>query len=467
MEGIILKNLKIGLLPLYIKLYDDSWPELRAGVDAFYQTIASELQKRELEVVTSPVCRVKAEFESAVGFFETEKVDAIVTLHLAYSPSLESADVLARTKLPLIVLDTTPVYDFSPSQNPDEILYNHGIHGVQDMCSLLLRNGKSFMIEAGHWEKSDVLDRIKDCVKAVKIAENIKKARVGKLGGSFKGMGDFALPADVLQLTIGIETVEFNFFEGSKFLHEITDEEVENEIEQDRARFVAGNLNEDVYRQSTKANLAVRKWIEKNSLTAFTANFMGITKQCGIPCMPFLEASKAMARGVGYAGEGDVLTAALTGALLSAFPETSFVEMFCPDWANNSIFISHMGEMNLNLSAEKPVLKEKDYPFTDADNPVVAYGRFKGGEAVFVNLAPVKGNAFTLILALVEMLEVQGEDRMEDSIHGWFKPKAPVAEFLAEYSKNGGTHHAAIVYGDALGVLKHFAGIMGWESVVL
>jgi len=180
-----------------------------------------------------------------------------------------------------------------------------------------------------------------------------------------------------------------------------------------------------------------------------------------------LEASKAMARGVGYAGEGDVLTAALTGALLPVFPETSFVEMFCPDWANNHIFISHMGEMNLNLAAEKPVLKEKDYPFTDADNPIVAYGRFKGGEAVFVNLAPVKRNTFTFVLAPVEMLEVPGEDRMEDSIHGWFKPKAPVSEFLAQYSKHGGTHHAAIVYGDALYVLKNFAEIKGWACTVI
>lgn len=462
-----MKNLKIGLLPFYIKLYDDSWPELRAGVDGFYQTIAGELQKRELEVVTSPVCRIKTEFQSAVRLFETAEVDAIVTLHLAYSPSLESTDVLAGTKIPLIVLDTTPVFDFSPAQNPDEILYNHGIHGVQDMCNLLLRNGKSFLIEAGHWKKSDVLDRIKGCVKAVKIAGNIKNARVGRKGGAFKGMGDFALPDDILKSTIGIETIDFNYFEGSRLFNEITDEQIEKETEQDRVDFIADNLNDDVYKQSTKANLVVRKWIENNDLTAFTANFMGITKQCGIPCMPFLEASKAMARGIGYAGEGDVLTAALTGALLSVFPETSFVEMFCPDWANNSIFISHMGEMNINLAAQKLVLKEKDYPFTDADNSVVAYGRFKGGEAVFVNLAPVKDNAFTLILSPIQMLEVPGDDKMEDSIHGWFKPKAPVSDFLSVYSKNGGTHHAAIVYGDVMDVLKNFAEIMGWELIVI
>jgi len=34
-----------------------------------------------------------------------------------------------------------------------------------------------------------------------------------------------------------------------------------------------------------------------------------------------------MSRGIGYAGEGDVLTAALTGALLSVYPDTSFTEV--------------------------------------------------------------------------------------------------------------------------------------------
>ncbi len=32
-----------------------------------------------------------------------------MTLHLAYSPSLESSDVVAGTDLPIVVLDTTPL----------------------------------------------------------------------------------------------------------------------------------------------------------------------------------------------------------------------------------------------------------------------------------------------------------------------------------------------------------------------
>jgi len=54
----------------------------------------------------------------------------------------------------------------------------------------------------------------------------------------------------------------------------------------------------------------VGKWLEENNLTAFTI-FFDIIKQSGFPCMPFMRAGIAMARAIGYAGEGDVLTACM------------------------------------------------------------------------------------------------------------------------------------------------------------
>jgi DNA-binding LacI/PurR family transcriptional regulator len=82
------------------------------AAEAFVGTIRDDLEKLNIEVIASPVCCVKQQFSKAVKAFEKKRVDAIVTLHLAYSPSLESVEVLAATKLPLIVLDTTPDFDF-------------------------------------------------------------------------------------------------------------------------------------------------------------------------------------------------------------------------------------------------------------------------------------------------------------------------------------------------------------------
>lgn len=462
-----MSNYKVGLLPLYIKLYDDIWPDVRGQVESFYFDIKKELEARGLNVVPSRVCRIKSEFADAVSTFENEKVDAIITLHLAYSPSLESADVLASTNIPLIVLDTTPTFDLSPGQESIEISFNHGIHGVQDMCNLLTRRGKSFLLEAGHWKESDVLDRVVNDVRSAVMVTKIRNSKIGRIGKPFSGMGDFIVPDSILEKTIGLKTVNYSVENDSVYIEGISDEDIDNELRLDESLFTIGDLNEDIYRQSTKACLGVRKWIEENELTGFTVNFLDIKKGMGIPCMPFMEACKAMSRGIGYAGEGDVLTAALVGMLMSVYPETSFAEMFCPDWKNNSILISHMGEMNISLSDIKPVLMEKDFPFTDADNTVVSYGRFKGGDGLFVNLSPNKGNRFSLIVSPIRMLKVNGEDKMGDSIRGWFQPTMPISDFLALYSRHGGTHHGAIVYGGDIDILKKVAELMNWNFICI
>lgn len=456
---------KLGLLPFYIKLYDDVLPEARATLDAFVGKIGEDFESKGLRVVTAPVSRVKSEFEHAVKLLESAGVDAIVTLHMAYSPSLESADALASTDLPLIVLDTTPTYEFGPEQNPDEIMFNHGIHGVQDLCNLLIRKGKQFQIVAGHWQESDVMDRAAEWVRAAQIARKMRTARVGTIGGAFVGMGDFQVSDEAFS-AIGVERIAADFSELASDLPAENDPAVAEEMASNLSEFESDGLDAAAHARSVRASIAVRRWMEREKLTAWTMNFNSIDRSSGLPTLPFLEASKGMARGIGYAGEGDALTAALVGALASVHPETTFTEMFCADWAGGRIFLSHMGELNPDLVIGKAELVEKPMPFLNTDSPALVVGRFKGGDAVFVNLAPGPEDTFTFVLAPIRMVE-DGKENMPATVRGWFSPQLPVPDFLEAYSSLGGTHHAALVYGEVLSELTRFGELMGWDVAVI
>ncbi|MEI6425431.1 MAG: hypothetical protein WCP55_24685, partial [Lentisphaerota bacterium] len=160
----------------------------------------------------------------------------------------------------------------------------------------------------------------------------------------------------------------------------------------------------------------------------------------------------------------DVLTASLVGALMSAYPETTFTEMFCPDWKSNRIFLSHMGEVNLNLLDGKPELLKCAFPIENTKPPLFAAGRLKSGKATLVNLAPGKDNTFTLITAVVS-IEKANDIKFKNSVRGWVKPQIKIEDFLAEYSRAGGTHHLAMVYGDKTQPLAKFAKLMGWNAL--
>lgn len=227
------------------------------------------------------------------------------------------------------------------------------------------------------------------------------------------------------------------------------------------------SVSQEVMERTIRTSLAVQKWLTINRLTAFTANFMDLTLQIGLDCMPFYEASKAMSRGIGYAGEGDVLTAALTAALMTIYPETTFAEMFCPDWQGGTVFISHMGEFNVALSADMPYVAEKTFPFSDADNPAVIYGCLKSGKAVLVNISPAYDGQHTLILTDVIMTAENDNENFKETIRGWFKPSIPIERFLEAYSINGGTHHCAVCYEADINIIKNFGNLLGFDIIVI
>ena len=447
----------VGLLPLYIALYDETSPHVRPRMEAFYERIATMIEEQGIQVTrTEDFCRLRPEFEQAVKMFEEEKVDAIVTIHMAYSPSLESIDALATTSLPIIVLDTTETLDFTPNQDDGEVMYNHGIHGVMDMCSMLKRRGKKYTIAAGHFEKSDVINRVCGYVRAVVAAKALSQAKVGIIGGAFEGMGDFAVDPNELkeQFGITVETLDANVLDA--YLEQVSEDAVQSEMEENKARFsLDPQLQWSDYEKSVQSCLATRICIEDNQYTAFSANFRTVNR------MPFLECCKAMERGIGYAGEGDGLTAAFTGALLTAYPETNFVEIFCPDWENNLLFLSHMAEVNYRIVDGKPFVCAK--PGT---TNYAGYARMKGGKGVYVNISRGK-DGYQLTLAEAEM-QSYNEDKFKKRIRGWMKPShGTTAEFLEAHSRYGATHHSIFVYGASVEELSYFGELLNMQVVVI
>ena len=455
-----------GLLPFYLKLYDDHQPDRRNGFTEFLQRITQALEARDIQVLPAPVCRVAEEFGPAIQAFERQGADCIITLHLAYSPSLEALDAFCETRLPIIILDTTMDADFGLSVSPSRIMYNHGVHGVMDFASMLRRRKRAFEIVAGHDTDPCLLDRAAELARAAVAAGSLRGTRALRVGHTFKGMGDFSVAEEVLAEILGVDVTQIGLDELDAAVLQVSPDAVAREVAADRACFRC-ELPDDAHARSVRVGLGLRKILDEGGFKALSVNFQAFTtRERPADTMPFLEISKAMARGVGYGGEGDVLTASLVGALARAFGAVTFTEIFCADWAGDSLFLSHMGEINPAVAGEKPRVISKPFFLGGACDPAVLTCAARPGPAVFVNLAPGPDDSFTLIVAPVEVLAEDDtvDPAMRDAIRIWVRPRGGVAPFLEAYSRAGGTHHSALVLGEHLESIRAFGRMIGLQT---
>ena len=454
--------MKIGLLPLYLSLYGE---KPKGRMMNFYNEVVKMFEERGVEVLWADLCAIEEEFEKTIAYFEKENCDALVTLHMCYSPSRESEKAFKNTKLPIIICDTTETFDFSDEQGPGEIMCCHGIHGVMDMCNLLKKNKITYAIAAGHYKESDVIDRVVGFVKSAKSARSIKGSCVGSIGGNFGGMGDFEVDDEKMKTRFGTEIVYPQPGELKALSQEVTQEEILSEKERNKKDFeFLGEFDEEVYTKSVIADLTLKKWIEKRNLRGLTINFKKIGE---LFTMPFNGACRAMGDRIGYAGEGDTLTALFTGALLQGFKDTSFIELFCPDWKNNTVFISHMGEMNYVVADKKPEFLEKNFVYGDENttNPIAGSAAYKPGNAVFINIFE-DSEGFN---ALIAPVKVVGErtDNFKKNVRGWLDFGMPVNEALEKISIHGATHHSIMVYDAKIEEIEFFAKLLDIKPIRL
>ncbi len=462
-----IKRPKAGLVPFYLKLYDDLMPEYRAGFDCLINDITTSLSKRGIDICAAPVCRVATEFENAINMLENENVDCLLTVHLAYSPSLESINSFCHTKLPIVIMDTTMDVDFGIKVSPDRIMYNHGVHGVMDFASMLLRHSRNFEITAGHIADDKMLDTTACLIRAAAAAGAMGKSKMLRVSDAFSGMGDFTVCEDVMTEKLGITVNQITLDTLDEYIEKVSDDVVMAEVAKDRKLYECV-ADSTAHEQSVRVGLGLRAIIDEGDYSGFSVNFLAFDRSDRpANTMPFLEISKAMARGIGYAGEGDVLTAALVGALARAFNQVTFTEIFCPDWTGDSLFLSHMGEISPSIASGQPRIISKPFFSGGSLDPAVLTCVANPGPAVFVNLAPGPNNSFSLIVAPVEIL-AENDDLdpiMRDIVRIWVKPQGSISTFLEAYSRAGGTHHSALVLGNHVKAIAAFGRFCGLNVV--
>ena len=457
---------KIGLLALTLELYETLAPDLRKNRENWVrQEILPALQPGADVLFEQAVFR-RSEVEAALAGFEAAQADAVLVLLLSYSPSQLSLRALQDTRLPILLWNTQELFAVDQTYSLTELVDNHGVHGTQDLANVLLRAGVKFHYVTSHLRDAHALEELNDFFAAAAAVRQLRSARLGLLGYPFPGMGDFAVDTTRMAATLGcswdILTVE-DYIKRAAAADAGT---VAKLVAEYRASYaVASDVTDADLDSTARVELALRGMIADHGLAGLTYQFLAFGDDERTPTLPFVAASRLMGEGVGFGGEGDLISAAATWFLNRLNPPATFSEIFTIDFAGNSVFMSHMGEANVAMAApaRKVALMARPTPITRTrDRQLVLVTTLEPGPATLVTLTLNAANRWRIIASPVTV-EDFGPLSSLCVPHFKLKPAGDVRKFLTDYATAGGPHHNLVCFGDARPRLRMAAKLLDAE----
>ena len=453
---------KVGLLGLTLEFYEKGLPDLRPGREDFVcQRVLPKLNSIA-DVKFTGACFTREMVERAVATFEADGVDAILIILLSYSPSLITAPALLRTKIPIIIWNTQELAAVDNSYGIPGLLANHGVHGTFDLCNVLVRAGRRFEYVTGHIDDQKSVDELEDFFSAAAAVRRLGHARLGLLGYPFPGMGDFGLDTTWMANILGCEWVTLAMSEYVNRCQEANQETANDLVGCYRDAYdVAADVAADDLAAAARAELAMRGLVKDHRLDAFSYQFLAFGEDSRVETIPFVGASRLMADGIGFGGEGDLIAAAGSALLSWLHRPASFSEIFTIDFAGNSVLMSHMGEANVAMCRRDRKIKLMRRPslVPIQGNQLVLATTFEPGDATFMALTIGHGPRWKLISSHAKIEDFGPLDQLFVP-HFKMRPAGEIREFLTAYAKAGGPHHLAVCFGDARRRIKMVAELL-------
>ena len=456
---------KIGLLGIMHGLYDEKQPEITVMQEKFAQDIVAQL-KDVADVDFPGAAKSKELIEKYVKEFNEKECDGIMIVMLLYSPGLRLVHALEENNLPLLLANIQPVPVVTSDWDWGDLTTNQGIHGAQDTANMILRAGVKPAIITDDWQSDDFKSFFYDWAKASQTAATLKKMRVA-IFGRMRGMGDIIGDDAAFYRKIGPEVNHESIGDVYRCMEALSEDEIETQMAEDKKNFeIDPNLSEKRHRYAVRLQLGFEKLMQEKGYDGFSPNFDVFKEDGRFEQIGILAGSNLMAKGYGYAAEGDTNTATMVAAGHVLIGDAHFTEMYSLDFEKNSALMSHMGEGNWKIARkDRPIkLIDRELEIGGLGNPPTPVFSAEPGRATMVSLVSLEGEKYRLVICSGNILDTEElKDVPMPYFH--FKPDAGVRKAMDDWLAVGGTHHQVLNLGDHSRKWKMLCDILGIEYV--
>ncbi|TFW48225.1 L-arabinose isomerase [Bacillus sp. 005/A4HT-01/001] len=403
-----------------------------------------------------------------------DEVIGVMTWMHTFSPAkmwIRGTSLLQKPLLHLV----TQYYENIPWDTIDMDYMNlhQSAHGDREYGYINARLNKQNQIVAGHWSKQEVKQQIADWMDVAAAYHESFQIKVARFGDNMRHVAVTEGDKIEAQIQLGWTVDYFGIGDLVNYVNAVEEAEVDALFAEYLTLYDVdyGSYSAEEWEQSVKVQaryeIAIKRFLDEGGYNAFTTNFEDLH---GMKQLPGLAVQRLMAKGYGFAGEGDWKTAALDRLLkvMSHHQSTGFMEDYTYEMTSGqeAVLQSHMLEVDPVLAHTKPVIVVSPLGIGNREDPARLVFDGKAGEGVVVSIADF-GTHFKWLIQEVEAFEPQEAAPHLPVARVLWKIKPNFQDGVKAWIKHGGGHHTVVSLNLTVDQIVHFAKLVNAEYVVL
>jgi L-arabinose isomerase len=444
------------------------------------QIIAESLNKASaipVRVVFKPTVKSPDEiFNICQQANVTDNCIGIIAWMHTFSPAKMWIGGLKVLQKPMLHLHTQFNRDIPWSNiDMDFMNLNQSAHGDREFGFMVSRMRINRKVVVGHWEDENVIAQIGDWARVAAAWKDSNQTKVARFGDNMRYVAVTDGDKVEAEIKFGYQVNGYGIGDLVKVIDTVSDAEVDKLIQeygdsyQLMESLLKGGAQHQSLRDAAKIELGLERFLTDGGFTAFTDTFEDLH---GMKQLPGIASQRLMAKGFGFAGEGDWKTAALVRTMkvmgTGLKGGNSFMEDYTYhfDPANPQVLGSHMLEICPSIADAKPKCEIHPLGIGGKADPVRLVFNSAAGPAINVSVVDM-GNRFRILVNEVDAIAPEHDLPKLPVARVLWKPQPDMYTGCAAWILAGGAHHTCYSQNLTAEHIQSFAEIADVEFVLI
>ena len=404
----------------------------------------------------------------------TKNCIGIIAWMHTFSPAKMWISGLKILNKPLLHLHTQFNRDIPWSDiDMDFMNLNQSAHGDREFGFIMTRMRLNRKVVVGHWQDEKVQDQINVWTRAAAGWNDWQGAKLVRFGDNMRFVAVTDGDKVEAEFKFGYSVNTHGIGDLVKVINAAEEGEINKLIEEYEDSYTlsdnllkGGDMRQSLV-EAARIEIGLQRFLEDGNFNGFTDTFEDLH---GMAQLPGIAAQRLMAKGFGFAGEGDWKTVALVRAMKvmgSGLPGgNSFMEDYTYHFepGNSMVLGSHMLEICPSIANGKPKCEVHPLGIGGKADPVRLVFNSSPGPALNASIIDM-GNRFRMIVNEVEAVDAPHDLPKLPVARVLWKPLPDMNTGCAAWIYAGGAHHTGYSQNLTSEHMEDFASIAGIEYI--